>query len=622
MGLSGSGADHKMRGDQFLRQAKFEQAAACYRQSISFSPNAADAHLNLGFALSELRQYAEAKRCLQRAIGIDPTLVDAFYLLGTGAQRQGQLDEAIGYFREVLKLDAGFEPGYLNLCHVLFESGKQAEAKTVILKGLSVNPARADYHCYLGNLYHFDMAFEQAAACFQKALSIRPDYAEAYSNLGEVFRKQNDFDQALVCYRKALSINPDFFAAHSNLLLTLSFQADASAAQCLEQAMCYGREVAARAKPCRDWPATARRGGPLRIGFVSGDLNNHPVAFFLESLAAHVNPASVEMVVYATQAREDHVTVRLKRHFSAWNSIAGDDDETAARKIHDDGIHILIDLAGHTAHNRLPVFAWKPAPVQASWLGYWASTGVPGIDYVLADPDTPSEHFTETVWRLPDIRYCFTPPAAQDQIPVMPPPALNNGHVTFGSFQAIAKLNDAVLALWGRIFDALPAARLRLQSGQLSDAANREALLQRLAQAGIAAARVTLQGPMPREHYLTQHAEVDIILDTFPFPGGTTTCEALWMGVPTVTLPGGTLLSRQGASLMTCVGLPDWIANDEHDYVAKAVGHASDLERLARLREKLREQALASPLFDAPRFARSMENALHGMWRERMSSAE
>jgi predicted O-linked N-acetylglucosamine transferase (SPINDLY family) len=294
-------------------------------------------------------------------------------------------------------------------------------------------------------------------------------------------------------------------------------------------------------------------------------------------------------------------------------------DEAVARLIHADGIHILLDLSGHTAKNRLPVFAWKPAPVQATWLGYFASTGVAEMDYVLADetgvPDHQRANFSETVWYLPDTRLCFTPP--DTDLPVASLPSLGKGYLTFGCFQNFAKLGDEVLAVWGRIFTALPNARLRLASKQLGDATVAAQLSLRLQQQGIAAARVTMHGAVPRRAYLEAHAEVDVLLDTFPYPGGTTTCEALWMGVPTLTLAGNTLLARQGASLLTAAGLPDWIATREADYVDKAIRLSGDLPKLAALRAGLREQVSTSPLFDAPRFARHFEDALWGMWQAR-----
>jgi protein O-GlcNAc transferase len=241
------------------------------------------------------------------------------------------------------------------------------------------------------------------------------------------------------------------------------------------------------------------------------------------------------------------------------------------------------------------------------------------MDYLLADPisvpESNRDHFSETIWYLPDTRLCFTPPAASAKLTPTPPPAERNGFITFGCFQNVSKITGDMLTLWGKIFHALPQARLRLQSKQMYGTAAREHLLQRLDQAGIARQRVEIQEPMTREDYLAAHAEVDIILDTFPFPGGTTTCEALWMGVPTVTLAGNTMLARQGASLLTCAGLAGWVANTEEDYVALAVAHASDVKKLAQLRAELRQKVLASPLYDASRFALNLEDALYGMWQ-------
>jgi len=246
------------------------------------------------------------------------------------------------------------------------------------------------------------------------------------------------------------------------------------------------------------------------------------------------------------------------------------------------------------------------------------------MDYLLADPlsvpESQREHFTETVWYLPDTRLCFTPPAASAKLAPTPLPVAGNGHITFGCFQYGGKVNDAVLAVWGRIFRSLPQARLRLQNKQMNYPVAREQLRQRLARVGVALERVTIEGSMSREAYLAAYAHVDIILDTFPYPGGTTTCEALWMGVPTLTLAGNTMLARQGASLLTCAGLEDWIARDEDDYARLALARAADLDGLAQLRSGLRQKVLASPLFDARRFARHLEDALEGMWRQKNES--
>jgi predicted O-linked N-acetylglucosamine transferase (SPINDLY family) len=352
---------------------------------------------------------------------------------------------------------------------------------------------------------------------------------------------------------------------------------------------------------------------------VSGDMNNHPVGHFLEGLLAQLDHTRIELIAYPASFKADRLTARIKPLFAAWKPLLGLSDEAAARLIHADGVHILLDLSGHTNYNRLPVFAWKPAPIQASWLGYFATTGMAEIDYLLADevgvPEAQRKNFSETVWYLPDTRLCFTPP--EFDLPVTSLPALTNANITFGCFQKLPKVGDEVLSAWGKILAALPGAQLRMQCKQLGDATVAAQFAERLQQHGIGPARVMLHGSAPRNTYLASHAEVDVILDTFPYPGGTTTCEALWMGVPTLTLAGDTLLARQGASLLAAAGLGDWVAASMADYIDKAVTLTSDLPKLAALRAGLREQVRVSPLFDAKRFARNLETALWGMWQAR-----
>ena len=281
--------------------------------------------------------------------------------------------------------------------------------------------------------------------------------------------------------------------------------------------------------------------------------------------------------------------------------------------------HVLLDLSGHTLGNRLPMFGYKPSPVQVSWLGYFATTGLNEMDYLIGDPCvTPPEdddHFTEKVWRLPETRWCFTPPNADVEVSV--PPAVNNGYVTFGCFNNIAKVNDKVVALWAKVLEAVPNSRLLLKTKQFRDQMARENIIQRFAAHGIDSKRISLEESEDRQKYFAAYNKVDITLDPFPFTGGTTSVESLWMGVPLVTLEGGSLISRQGVGVLMNAGLPDWIAEDEEKYVAKAVLFASDLDKLAILRTGLRSQVLASPLFDAPRFARNFENALLEIWNQR-----
>lgn len=573
-------------------QGKLEAAAERLRHGLTLMPQLAEAHNNLGTLYNVLRKHEAAAESFRRALAIKPDLVWAHCNLGNALQAQRKPDAAIASYRRALAIDPGHVESYVNLGNVLKERGD----------------------------------LEAAVANYRKALSLRPDDAQAYVNVGSALQARGELDDAIESFRKALALEPDSPDARSGLLFTMNIHPAFSPAERLAEARRSGSELTARARPFTHWPvdSTDRRTARLRVGLVSGDLRTHPVGFFVENVLGHLDFARIELVAYPTLPEEDALTTRIKPRFAAWNSIVDLNDEAAATRIRSDGIHILIDLSGHTANNRLPVLAWKPAPLQMTWLGYFATTGVAAIDYLLADrvsvPESQRDQFTETVWYLPDGRFCFTPPADGARFRTTPLPALRNGGITFGCFQNLLKLNDAVLAAWGRIFRALPQARLRVQNVSMGFAPARAHLQDRLGRAGISPDRVTLVGQAPREDYLLAHADIDMILDTFPYSGATTTCEALWMGVPTLTLAGDTLVSRQGASLLACAGQDDWVAEDEGDYAARAIAFASDVDRLAQLRSRLRERVLASPLFDAPRFARHLEEALWDMWQRKMGN--
>jgi predicted O-linked N-acetylglucosamine transferase (SPINDLY family) len=564
-------------------------AAEKLRDGLAVMPRVAEAHNNLGLVYSTLGRYDAAIESFNRALAIHPNVAWVHCNLGNALQAQGNADAAIASYRRALAIDALHAESHLNLGNVLKD--------------------RSD--------------LDGAVAGYRQAVGLRRDNALGHVALGSALQAQGELDAALASFRKALSLEPENGDARSGVLFTMNIHAGFSASERVAEARRYGSTVVRRARPFTSWKVDASdrstASTPLRVGLVSGDLRTHPVGFFMESMLGHIDAGRIALIAYPTLAREDDLTARIKPRFAAWHPIAGVDDESAARRIRDDAIHLLVDLSGHTALNRLPLFAWKAAPVQLSWLGYFATTGVPAMDYLLADrvsvPESARDQFTETVWHFPDTRFCFTPPAGATRLDPSPLPALRNGRVTFGSFQNLLKLNDAVLAVWGRILQALPQSRLRLQNDALSYEPARARLLQRLARVGIGPERVTLSGPMPREAYLRAHAEVDILLDTFPYNGATTTCEALWMCVPTLTLAGETLVSRQGVSLLTSAGLSDWIADDETAYMMRAVDFASDLDRLGRLRSRLREQVAASPLCDAARFARNFEDVLAGMWR-------
>lgn len=332
----------------------------------------------------------------------------------------------------------------------------------------------------------------------------------------------------------------------------------------------------------------------------------------------------VELIAYPTQPKEDGLTARIKPCFSAWKPLFKLNDQAAAQLIHSDGVHVLLDLSGHTAHNRLSVFAWKPAPVQATWLGYFASTGVEAMDYILGDkwllPDVEAHHFSEKGWRFSGAHGCLTLPVEKVNIETLP--ALQSHVITFGTLNNIAKMNDRVVACWARILNSIHNSQLYLNTKSLRDETLKKSIIDRYAAHGIAASRLILEATTGRFAALSSYNRIDIALDPFPYPGGTTSYEALWMGVPIITLQGSNYISHLGESILHHAGLPGWIATSEADYVAKAVQFANDLSKLASLRAGLREQVCTSSLFDAPRFAKHFEAALWGMWQAGSSSID
>lgn len=610
---------HNNLGNALKDQGQLDGAVSSYRQAIALDPQYADAHNNLGLALSALKQYETATASYRRALELKPDDFEMFLNLGVAQSALGQFDAALASYRQALALNPDCAEAYNNMGNAFQALGQFEESIVSYRRALALKPDYALAHNNLGTAQKSSAQIFEAIASYHRALALKPDYAEAHYNLGNTLQRLGQLDAAVESYRRALSHNPDYAEARGNLLFALSASASQAMPIYLEEAHQYGRMLARHVdEKFTSWqcqPAPER----LRVGMVSGDLRNHPAGYFLESFLAQLDPGCIELIAYPSTNKTDALTARIKPFFAAWKPIHGQSDESAARMIHADGVHLLLDLSGHTGHDRLPLFAWKPAPLQVTWLGYFATTGVAEMDYLLADevgvPEVQRDQFTESVWYLPDTRLCFTPP--EIEMALTPLPASVNSYITFGSFQNLSKMGDAVLSVWGKVLAALPDARLRVACKQLDETPVAAHFKQRLQQHGIDAARVTLHGYVSREAYLVAHAEIDVMLDTFPYPGGTTTCEALWMGVPTLTLAGDTLLARQGASLLHAAGLNDWVANSEEDYVAKAVQFTQDLSVLAALRAGLRQQVLASPLFDAPRFARNFEAALWGMWREK-----
>ncbi|WP_322027020.1 tetratricopeptide repeat protein [Burkholderia sp. BCC1977] len=653
-------------GNMLRESGRLDDAIAHYRRAVGLRPDYPEAHNNLGNALRDAREPAAAMHSCTRAIELRPGYAEAHNNLGNALLDLGDLDGAASHYGRAIELDASMAIAHVNLSCVCRRQMRYAEALAHAQGAIRLAPNLGDAHNSAGNAYHALEQLDAAQASYRLAVTLNPADAGACHNLSVVLLKLHRLDEALAYCRQALQAGAPTALMHVNLgdilraqgnvaaavrtyrdaLALLRDDADDDAAEVLNRllfsaaasacmsptdylaaARRYGRHLAARSTRYVHDPrerAARARGRPLRVGFVSGDLRLHPVGIFLESVLAHLDRTRIDLRVYVTSDEEDAITARLKPHAGGWRSIAALGADAAARMIHDDGIDVLVDLAGHTQASGLAVFGWKPAPVQASWLGFFASTGCDAIDYFIGDahtlPDAEAHHFVEKPWRLPDSWLCFTPPAYD--VSVGPLPMATGGHPTFGCFGKLVKIGDDVVRAWSRILHALPDARLLLKAHELDRASMRDATAARFARHGIDAARLEFEGATPRADYFTAYRRIDVALSPFPYPGGTTTAEALWMGVPVLGMKGSRFVTHICESLLHAAGMGDWIADGEDAYVAKAVAAVLDRDRLAALRAALRAQLLASPLCDARRFAVHLEAAFLGMWQRYTNSEQ
>jgi protein O-GlcNAc transferase len=609
---------HSNLGATFHRQGKLDEAIAALREAIRLKPDYADAYSNLGCVLFDRHEHVEGEAALLHAIRIKPDYAAAHSNLGKARLHLGRPDEAVAAFREATRIKPDFAEGYSNLGCALFDRREYIEAEAALLHAIRIKPDLADAHCNLGNARHHLGKLDQAIGSCRQAIRFKPGYAEPYLNLGAGLVAQGKFDEAVASYHEAIRLKPDFYSASSALAFCMNYMENASVGALFEAHREWeGRH--GRLLPRADAHANDRSPGRrLKIGYVSPDFRGHSVAYFLEPLLQNHDRNAVAVFCYAEVSWPDAATRKFEQLADHWTKTVGMSDEALAERIRSDGIDILVDLAGHTAKNRLPVFARKAAPVQVTWLGYPNTTGLDAIDYRLVDdvtdPEGEADAFaSETLVRLPGGFLCYG--ATNDAPTPETAPCLSKGFVTFGSFNNPAKLSGATLDAWAQVLTRLPTARLLLKAKPFADAATRALYLERLAERGVAADRLELIDWLPDSNaHLALYDRVDVALDPFPYNGTTTTCEALWMGVPVVTLRGDRHAGRVGASLLTQIGVTDLIADSIEAYVEMAVALAGDPTRLADLRRSLRPRMAASSLCDTAGFGRKVEDAYRTMW--------
>jgi protein O-GlcNAc transferase len=571
-------------GDALKAKGRFDDAIACYQKAITLNPKLVGAYNNLGLSLQSKRQVDDAIACYQKAITLDTNCFIAYYNLGNAFHEKGQFDDAIASYQKAIELNPNFFMAYNNLGDALKTKGQ----------------------------------FDHAIACYQKALQVNPNLARVHNNLGTIYKDKGKIDEAESWFRQAIKINPNFSVAYSNLLLTMQYNVCHTQTIYLEHlnfSKQYAEPLQDAITPHSHDRLLTRR---LKIGYVSPDFRRHPVAYFIEPVIIAHNHAYFEVFCYSNRLKHDEVTKRIKEHSDHRQEIVWMSDEEITELIRKNKIDILIDLAGHTANNRMLLFARKPAPIQLTWIGYPFTTGLSTIDYKIVDKytdpfGTTEQFYTEKLIRMPDSFLCYLPYGDSPEVSKLP--ALTSGYITFGSFNNFAKISPDIFMLWIKILKEIPNSRLILKAKSLSDEMTRDHVMGLFKKENIANDRIELLSwTSSARNHLKTYNTIDIGLDTFPYNGTTTTCEAMWMGVPVITLAGSTHASRVGLSLLSNIGLTDLVAKTFDGYVSIAINLAKDLNRLQSLREHLRDMMRSSPLCDAKRFTANLEIYYRQIW--------
>ncbi|NOX75597.1 MAG: tetratricopeptide repeat protein [Gammaproteobacteria bacterium] len=597
-------------------------AKKAQQQALALQPRYAEAAANLGGIHQALGEYDEAIAQYQNAIVLNPRDVFTHNNLGTLYRQRNNNEQAERCYRAAFDLNPGYAEPLANLGVLLRGQGRQQEAAQYCRRAVELSPDNPELWTHLGTTLVKGWQLREGSECYQRALELDPQNSTALSAMGNALRESGDIDRSLERLRRSVKTAAFDGKIWDCLLFTLNYNLSISRQQSLELSRQFGEALQTErarhgVQPCQH-PHRDPEKAQLRIGFVSADFRTHSCAYFLLPLFEHIDRDRFELFCYSGTEHPDEVTARFQELSDHWHDTLGRTDRALADTISADSIDILVDLSGHTNGNRLTMMGLKPAPVQATWLGYPNTSGLLNMDYRItddtADPHGSEAFHTEKLQQLDNGFLCFQPLTPMPD--VAPLPAPQAGHITFGCMNNFSKVTGEVLDLWAKLLCELPGSRLLLKAKQLADVDVHAGVLRHFQTQGIEAQRLTLLAQLPsRADHFAQYHHIDIALDPFPYNGTTTTCEALWMGVPVVSLCGDRHAGRVGASLLNHAGLPRLIAHDEADYLRIARELASDLPALSALRDNLRGQLQGSALCDAPGFARAMGAAFDAMWR-------
>lgn len=625
------------RAQEHHAQGRLPQAEASYRKAIAQDPRSARARSYLGYLLYQTKRDAEALAMLDESLARDARVAETHAWRGLVLARLGRLEDAVEANTKAVALDPRHAGAHNNLGGLLVQLRRHEQGITHLRRARELGYERPGPLVLLGQACIRTGKLVEAEAAFRDALALDPKHVDARVGLGNVLYDLGDHEGGLAALRVAMAADPGALGARSNFVMKLLYhhvhaETDREASRSGSESKLTPQAVAAEHEAAgQAYFARFGGGGPvwrprdrdperrLRVGYLSPDFRLHATAFFLDAVLASHDPAVVEVHCYSNAERTDEMTEHLRGLVHGFHDISRLGHREAAAKIAADGIDVLVDCAGHTSGHRLDVLACKPAPLQGTWLGYPHGTGLPTMDFRLTDaiadpPGMTEAHYVERLVRLPDGTFCYRAPATA---PLPAPGPLERGQgPVFGCFNNPQKIGAEVIALWASIVRAVPGAKLRLKARQFLDVKAAQRTRERFVAAGLAADRLEIEGRRTFAEGFAEYSTIDVALDPFPYHGTTSTCEALWMATPVVTLPGTSCVSRVGASLLERVGLAELVARDPAHYRELAIGLAGDPARLASLRRTLREQMAGSPLCDGPRFARQLEAAYRELWRE------
>jgi predicted O-linked N-acetylglucosamine transferase (SPINDLY family) len=599
------------KGDNATALGNFEQA-------LKLESGLVEALNNRVAALYELGRFKDAETAAKAAIEVHPNAAALHVNMGNVLLHSGKARPAVKSYRKALECDPSCAEAHLSLATLFGETNHLGEALAYIEHDIAVKGKSAQRLASLALAQKIKGDLAAAETTCQQVLEMQPDNISALITLAGCLSARGDHRGAIRLHQQAIASQPQMPAVFSNIAFDSTYLPEISAQEVFD----YHREWARRfEEPAADSAFSHERPAPidrpLRIGYVSGDFGRHPVGFLLRDVIRHHGREHFYVHCYSMMRRSDEITAAIRESAASWVDALMLSDDELAEQIKRDRIDILVDLSGHTAYNRMPSFARKPAPVQATWIGYFHSTGLTSVDYFITDPYTSPQGcrqlFSETPVWLPHTRFCYSPP---DYVPeVAPPPVLTQGRITFGSFNRIEKLAEPVIKAWAAILMAVPDSRLLLKAGTLENEGVRDELRHRFTTCGVDGERLQLQGPSSHPEMLAQYGEIDIALDPFPFNGGMTTLEALWMGVPVVTVAGQGVVSRQTVSALANLQLTELAFPDIESYIQGAIALAGNHQRLVELRRILRPRMAASPLRQPEQFARDLEALYRRMWQ-------